>query len=177
MLEPVNWSEDGRPLQAGSRVRYSDRPGAVFSVRMRQLEAVHRWLAGFFQATSIMLQLPGGADYAYVQDEDGDVGAVDEAAWDLIRQADHDTLLSILAECFERLRADDGPLLLRQVPGGTDFERCVLPVEFRLTLAAQDRNGLLSVVAECLDRLLVIPVLPEEEKSLYDNPEPPRRRP
>ena len=46
---------------------------------------------------------------------------------------------------------------------------------FRLMLAERDDNGLLNVVAECLDRLLVIPNLGEEERSLYDCPAVPRR--
>jgi hypothetical protein len=174
MLETVNWWEGGRRFHVDSRIRYSDRLACVFTARMRQLEAIHHWLAGYFQAAAIMLQLPGGADYECVEDDDENEGQVDEAAWTLIWQADRDMLLSILAECFERLGADE--TLMRQVPGGTDFQRCVLPVEFRLTLAEQDRNGVLNVVAECLDRLLVIPELDEEERSFYDNPEPPRRR-
>ena len=167
MLEPVNWSEGGRRFQAGSRLRYSDRPGDMFTARMGQLEAIHRWLGGLFQASAIMLQLPGGADYEYVEDED-------EAVWGLIRHADRDTLLSILADCFERLEAAEG--LMGQAAGGMDYERCELPVDFRLTVAEQDRNGVLNVVAECLDRLLVIHKLDEEQRILYDCPGPPRRR-
>ncbi len=174
MLEPVNWWEGGRRFHADSRIRHTDRLCGVFAVRMRQLEAVHRWLAGFLQAAAIMLQLPGGADYECDEDEDECEDKLDEAARDLIWQADQDTLLSILAECFERLGAAE--TLMRQVPGGLDYERCKLPVEFRLTLAGQDRNGVLNVVAECLDQLLVIPELDEEGKGFYDCPEPPRRR-
>ena len=174
MLEPVNWSEGEEHFQVGSRVRYSDRLAGVFGARMRQLETTHRWLAGFFQAAAIIIQLPGGADYRCDQDGDDDPGnGAEDPAWELIWKADRDTLLSILAECFGRLEAEE---VMGQVPGGMDYRQRELPVSFRLMLAERDGNGVLGVVAECLDRLLVIPQLPEEERRLYDCPEPPRRR-
>ena len=173
MLDPVNWWEGEEHFQVGSRVRYSDRLAGAFTARMRQLETTHRWLAGFFQAAAIIIQLPGGADYRCDQDRDDDPGdQADDPAFDLIWKADHDTLLSILAECFGRLGAEE---VMGQVPGGMDYRQRELPVPFRLMLAERDGNGLLNVVAECLDRLLVIPALPEEERSLYDCAEAPRR--
>lgn len=47
-----------------------------------------------------------------------------------------------------------------------------VPVELRLMLAKRDRNAVLNVVALCLDRLRVIPVLCEEDRSLYGGIKP-----
>ncbi|MCG8405531.1 MAG: hypothetical protein MI923_10075 [Phycisphaerales bacterium] len=173
MLGPVNWREDGRHFQVGLRLRYSDRLAGVFAVRMRQLETVHHWLAAFFQATAVMLQIPGGADYQFTGEEDEN-DPLDEAASEFIWNADRDTLLSILAVCFERLGADEE--LLAQVPGGGNYETTELPTDFQLRLAGLDDNGLLNVAAEVLDRLIVIPALDEKERSVYENPEPAARR-
>ena len=171
MLEPLNWTEGGEHFQIGRRLRYTDRPAGVFAARMRQLEAVHRWLAGYFQAASILLQLPGGADYVCVEPEDDDEH---DLGWDLIDWSDLDGLLSVLAACFERLEAEAD--LIRQLPGGKDFRPRALPMDLRLWLAEQDDNGVLNLVAECLDRLLVIPRLGEQERRLYECHGEPRRR-
>ncbi len=168
MLDPVNWYEGDEHCQVGDRVRYSDRLPAAFSARMHQLEAIQRWLAGYFQAAAIMLQLPGGADYQRVEDDE------DDAILSVICKADRDTVLSILAACFERLGADEA--LIHQAPGGRDYARRRLPVAFQLALAEQDDNGLLNVAAECLDRLLVIPHLPEEARRHEPLRDPPRWR-
>ncbi len=171
MLDPLNWTEGGEHFQIGRRLRYTDRPAGVFAARMRQLEAVQRWLAGYFQAAAILLQLPGGADYVCVEPEGDDEH---DPGWDPIDWADLDALLSVLAACFERLEAEAG--LIRQLPGGADFRPRALPMDLRLWLAEQDDNGVLNLVAECLDRLLVIPRLGEEERRLYECPGEPRRR-
>ncbi len=60
MLEPVNWKEGERSLQFGQFVHFCDGLPGVFRARMKQLEAIHRWLGSYFEAVSIMLQIPGG---------------------------------------------------------------------------------------------------------------------
>ena len=74
-------------------------------------------------------------------------------------------LFSILAEALERL---DASSLIDQVRGADAYHPRKLPVELRLMLAERDRNGVMNIVAECLDRLMVIPELGEEERSLYE---------
>ena len=169
MLQTLDWYERGERIQVGERVRYCDRLPGVFAARMRQLETIHHWLADFFQAVAIMLQIPGGVDFQY-DEEENEIG---DAARDLISKADRHLLLNILAECFERLSAPEG--LIHQVPGGRRYKRRDLPTDFRLTLAGQDTNGLLNIVAECLDRLLVIPHLKAATRRRCGIPEPSSR--
>lgn len=151
MLEPIITREGDQVTQLSDEVRFTDRLTDVFRCRMDQLEAVHRWLAGYFQAVGILLQIPGAADYRYHE------YASDDDLWDLIWNPDTKSTLNILAATLERL---DAGKLLRQVPGGEGLKRRPLPVEARVRLAERDRLGLLNVVADCLDRLLVVPNIP-----------------
>lgn len=138
-------------------VRFSDRLPDVFRRRMEQLGGIHRWLAGYFQAVGILLQIPGGAEYSYIKDES------DDDLWHLIWNPDTISTLNVLAAALQRLDAGE---LLGQVPGGDCFKPRTLPVEARVRLAERDRMGLLNVVADCLDRLLVVPNI-EGEPELY----------
>ena len=156
LLRPYCLEEDDGFCWAGRRLRECDRLPRVFTARMRQLETIHHWFADFFQAIAIMLQIPGGADF---EDNKNEIG---ETALELIAKADRHLLLSILAECFERLDAPDG--LIHQVPGGRHYKRRRLPTDFRVRLAGQDANGLLNVVAECLDVLMINPHLEAEAR-------------
>ncbi|MGD8454052.1 MAG: hypothetical protein PVJ57_19740 [Phycisphaerae bacterium] len=167
MLQPIITHEDDRTAYIGDQVRFTDRLTDVFRCRMQQLEDIHRWLAGYFQAVGILLQIPGAADYHH-QDY-----ASDDDLWDLIWNPDPDSTLNVLAATLERLDADE---LLAQVPGGDGFKRRPLPVEARVHLAERDRLGLLNVVADCLDRLLVAPHIPGEAEArgltTEDDPQP-----
>lgn len=158
MLKPVNWEEGERLLQVGRLVHYSDRLPGVFRARMKQLEAIHRWLGAYFGAVGIMLQIPGAAEYEWLSEDGDDAG-------DFVWTADRDMLLSILAEVLDRL---DAGALIHQVPGAETYKARKLPVELRLTLAERDDNSLMNIVAKCLDRLMVIPELGEEERRLYE---------
>ncbi len=156
MLEPIIWHEGGEVRQVGRLVQFSDRLPTVFRQRMEQLEAVHRWLAGYFHAVAILLQIPGAAEYRCTEEERTDF-------WDFIWTHDTDLTLTMLAAALDHLGTKN---LIHQVPGGDDYRPGKLPHEVLRRLAALDRNGLLNVVAECLDRLLVVPQL-EDEAELY----------
>ena len=108
-------------------------------------------LGVFFRAVGIMLQVPGAARYAWVDD--------DNETWDLIKETDDNALINVLAECFDRL---GGKQLIEQVPGG-DYNEEELPEEWTdlLNKQAGVKNGLLNVVAECLDALVVRPGMVE----------------
>ena len=162
MLKPLIRQEGEESLEFASLVQYCDRLPEVFRVRMEQLEEIHRWLGSFFEATAIMLQIPGAAEYAWL-------GDVEDNATDFIWDADRDMLLSILAETFEHL--DAGPLI-DQVPGADAYRPCKPPVKLQRVLGERDRNGVMNIAAECLDRLMVIPDLPEEERSLHETVKP-----
>ncbi len=153
------------------QVRYTDGLPDVFGKRMEQLGKIQRWLGGYFRAVGIMLQIPGGAEYRYIEDER------DDELWDLIWHADAASTLNVLAAALERLDAGE---LLGQVPGGDRFKRRTLPVEARVHLAERDRMSLLRVAATCLDRLLVVQHIEGELESYGlvppDEPPPKRRR-
>ena len=136
-------------------------PG-VFRGRSKQLEEIHQWLGAYFQATAIMLQLPGGPAYQWLAEDPDD-------AEDFVWVADRDMLFCILAYALEHL---DAQAVMDQIPGADSYKPRRVPIEFQLKLARRDRNGVLNLVATCLDRLMVIPALPAEERCLYDVPEP-----
>lgn len=153
------------------QVRYTDRLPDVFRKRMEQLGKIQRWMGGYFRAVGIMLQIPGGAEYRYIEDES------DDELWDLIWDPDAASTLNVLAAALARLDAEE---LLAQVPGGDGFKRRTLPVEARVHLAERDRMALLRVAATCLDRLLVVPNIDGEPELCglvpVDEPQPKRRR-
>ena len=171
MLKPIISREGDQVTQLSDQVRFTDRLTDVFRYRMDQLEAVHRWLAGYFEAVGILLQIPGAADYRHQE------YASDDDLWDLIWNPDAKSTLNVLAATLERLDAGE---LLRQVPGGEGLKRRPLPVEARVRLAERDRLGLLNVVADCLDRLLVVPNIPGQAETYglipEDGPKPRARR-
>ncbi len=151
MLAPLVAGEGCEHLHLSDLVRWTDHLPEVFSLRLRQLDELHRWLAGYFQVVAIMLQIPGAADYKCVEYES------DEHLYHLIWNPDTASTLDVLAAALELL--DSSPLLA-QVPGGAELRPSALPIPAQLCLAGRDRNGLLSVVADCLDRLLVAPNIP-----------------
>lgn len=163
MLEPIVWRDDGEIRQLGLEVRLSDGLPSVFRRRMKQLEAVQRWLAGYFNAVAILLQIPGAAEYRFDEDERADFG---EFIW----TRDPRRPLTLLSAALGNLEAKH---LMSQAPGGANFRPCKLPHEVHLRLAVLDRNGLLNVAADCLDRLLVVPEV--EDLSELHGIEPPRR--
>ncbi len=164
MLEPIIWREDNGVRQVDRLVRFSDRLPSVFRRRMEQLETVHRWLAGYFEAVAILLQIPGAAEYRWTEDQRTDF-------WDLIWSNDTHLTRTLLAAALGNLNARE---LMREVPGGKRYRSRRLPHEVHLRLAVLDRNELLNVVAECLDRLLVVPEL-DDEAELHGIDAPPRR--
>ncbi len=154
------WRSDDGIIRGGDLVHTLSSLPEVFRDRMKQLEEVNRWLGAYFQVVAILLQIPGGAEYDWVEEN-----PAEEYAWD----ADRDMLFSILAEALERL---DAASVMDQVPGADAYKPRKLPVELRLMLAERERDAVLNVVALCLDRLMVIPALADEDRSLYGDIEP-----
>ncbi len=99
----------------------------------------------YFQALTIMLQVPGSARYEYVKAPD---------ALEHLTGFERGTVLDLLAAALDRLDAVE---LIEQVRGREPHERRALPDKLAERLAARDQNGLLNVVAECLDELIVRP--------------------
>ncbi len=156
MLRPLISQKGEEISRISDEVRFTDRLTDVFRCRMEQLGAIHRWLSGYFRAVGILLQIPGAAEYRWIEDES------DNDLWDLIWNPDTTSTLNVLAATLERLDAGE---LLGQVPGGDGFKPRALPVEARVRLAERDRVGLLNVVAACLDRLLVVPNIEGQPES------------
>ena len=129
----------------------------AFRGRCKQLQEIQQWLGAYFQAVAIMLQLPGGVSYEWLHEDADDA---EEFIW----AADRDMLFSILAYAVEHL---DAKAVLDQVQGGDSYKPREVPVDFQLNLVQRDGNGVLNLVAICLDRLMVIPELPAEERELH----------
>ncbi len=165
MLKRADIAVDERIRGAGDLVHYGLQSPGAFRKRMDQLQAIHRWLSAYFEATAIMLQIPGASEYEYLEGEDPDNAT--EHIWN----ADRDMLFSILAEALERLEVSS---LIEQVPGAENYRTRKLPVELRLILAERDRNGVMNIAAECLDWLMVIPEI-EEDWNIFGEPPQTRR--
>jgi hypothetical protein len=151
LLNPIVSNEDEPLWNVNEIIRWTDHLPAVFALRMKQLETIHHWLTAYFQAAGFMLQIPGGAEYRYVEHDS------DAELWDFVWNEDTAVTLNLLTAALQRL---DAAHLLRQIPGGEDFTHLPLPVNIQVALAERDRNGLLNVVADGLDRLLVGPNIP-----------------
>src|SRR5262245_5812517 len=63
MLEALGWKEFGREGKVHPRVRQTDDLPNALRRRMEQMEQIQRGLIGYCHAVSILLQVPGAADY------------------------------------------------------------------------------------------------------------------
>ena len=157
--EAEKWICDGRrsrPLV--KRLCGSERLPMVFQFWMAELSRELLRLGVYFRAVGIMLQIPGGADYEWVADEQVEGDEYDEnktGLWDLIDGSSRDTVFNVLAECLHRLRSPDVMAWLPEA----EFVSEELSPEWKELLDKREpvQNGLLSVVGECLDALLIRP--------------------
>lgn len=164
MVNPADWDVDERFRRVGDLVHGGFKAPGVFRKRMGQLQSIHQWLSGYFEATGIMLQIPGASEYKFLNEDP-------DNATDYVWHADRDMLFSILAETLERLEVSS---LIEQVPGAQTYKPRKLPVELRLMLAERDRNGVMNIAAECLDWLMVIPEV-KDDWNIFGKPRPTRR--
>ena len=118
-------------------------------------------LGVYFHAVGIFLQIPGAAEFEWVEDEHFE----EEQGLDrgkMIAWGRRKTLLTVLAECLERLDAES---LMEQLPElrvrDALSEEWMTLIERR----AKIENGLLSLVAECLDAVMVRPGMHEVAKA------------
>lgn len=155
MLEDIFRDEHGRATALHRNIAFTDHLPQVFRARMRQLEAVHRWLAGYFQAASILLQIPGGARYEWIDPGGLEIDSVCLAN----SEAEAAGLLVYL------LKQLDSSHLLSQVPMIAKIRRQAPPAELVQRLRNANRDLCLVIVAMCLDRLLVQPHLDQGEKA------------
>ena len=119
-------------------------------------------LGVYFRALTIMLQIPGAADYRYLchedMEKDSPPSADDPYGW--IHGADRRTVFSVLAECLCELDAED---ILKQIPEAKHTRLKKLSAKWQKYLNRESTYecGLLNVVAECLDELIIKPGLEE----------------
>ena len=135
---------EGMMSVGGSVRRTAPLPRVLDLWRVQSLQE-HACNNVYFQALTVMLQLPGSARYEYVQAPD---------ALEDLSGVERGTVLDLLAAALARLDAAE---LIEQVRGSELHEGQALPDQFAEQLAARDHNGLLNVVAECLDALIVRP--------------------
>ncbi len=166
MLEPVHHQEGDKEYQVCNLVHFSDKLPIVFRARMKQLEEISHWLGGYFDAVAILLQIPGAADYEWV---DADEDELIEFLW----SANHGALFSVLVEALKHLGCEK---LIDQVPGADSYTTRKMPVKLQINLAKRNRNEMLNVVTLCLDRIMVIPALSEWERDLHGELKSDRKR-
>ena len=162
MLESHAFESDGRENRLFTRLRETEDLPTVLQFWMAHVARDLLRLGVFFRAAALMCQIPGGARYRYVphDDVDDDLPNDDEDPRHWVGRADRDTAFSVLAECLRRLGAAG---VMKQVPGGEDYEQVELSAEWNeyLDRRAERKHGLLNVVAECLDELIVRPEMDE----------------
>jgi hypothetical protein len=132
-------------MNVGGSVRRTAPLARVLDLWRVQSFQEHACNNVYFQALTIMLQLPDSARYEYVKAPD---------ALEDLTGFERGTVLDLLAATLDRL---DAPELFEQVRGREPQRRRALPDRLAEQLADRDRNGLLNVVAECLDELIVRP--------------------
>ncbi len=175
MLPPIDRRVNDQEIYVCAQVRLSHPLAAVFGILMSELEREHRRLAVYFDAVTIMLKLPGSAEYEHEELLDG--------LEDRIASCDQNTLFNMLNRSVGYLLAEDRSIqihelqgrderlrraIIEQVPGGADFKLEPLPAALSGRIDQLSRNGLLNVVAECLDRLMIAPSLPDEDEDEDD---------
>ena len=162
MLDETMQIRDGdKLLPLVMNLSGSEPPPMVFQFWMAELARDMLRLGIYFRTVGIMLQIPGGAEYEWVGDDEDDEN--DAATWELVRATDQNALLNVLAECLDRLGVKG---LMEQVPA-PDYEPEALSDEWEALLdkRAKVKNGLLTVVAECLDTLAVRPGMAEIDQA------------
>lgn len=168
MLESPTFKIDGKLVAFFTDVRSVENLPATLQFWMAYLARDLLRLGVFFRAAALMQQLPGGARYRSVVYDDLDDNAPNEdedpRRW--VRHADRCTTFNVLGECLRRLGAAG---VMKQIPGGKDYEREELSAEWKeyLDRQAKIKCGLLNVIAECLDELIVRPGMAEIDAEPY----------
>jgi hypothetical protein len=168
VLESHPFKSDGREANFWTDVRTTEDLPKVLEFWMAQFARDLLRLGVYFRAAALMCQIPGGARYRCVHydDIDDELPNDDEDPRYWVGRADDPTVLNVLGECLRRLGATP---VMRQVPGGKDYERRELSAKWKkyLDRHAKIKHGLLNVVAECLDRLIVRPGMEEIDTEPY----------
>ena len=118
-------------------------------------------LGVYFHAVGFFLQIPGATEFEWLDDDHFEEEQGLNRGMMLTRSR-RDTLLTVLADCLERLDAES---LLEQLP--EPMLRDALPEEWTRLIErrAKIENGLLTLVAECLDAAIVEPGMDEIAKA------------
>ncbi len=169
MLERTTIKIDGKQYRFGTDLRNCKDLPLTLQFWMAYMARDMLQLGVFFRAAGIMLQLPGAAQYEFV---DYDVLSDDPGS--RMSPADKSTVFNILAECLRRLGGAGAEALIEQVPGAADYQRVELSDEWKKYLDRQAtiEHGLLNVVAACLDRLLVRPGMFQIDRAPVKRKEP-----
>ena len=162
VLESHAFQSDGQQCHFYTDVRDTEDLPTVLQFWMAHAARDLLRLGVYFRAAALMCQIPGGARYRHVphDDVDDDLPDHDEDPWRWVRGADPGTVFNVLAECLRRRGAAG---VMKQVPGGQEYERIELSAEWKdyLDRRAKTKHGLLNVIAECLDELIVRPGMAE----------------
>lgn len=148
-----------------ANIRFIEDIPATLQAWMAHLAREMLRLGVFFQAATIMAQVPGAHDYQYIlyDNDDDDVPDCEYNPLDRLSGADPDLIYTILVECLKRLKAEH---LIETLP--ITGHRCIrLSAEWVTFLDAQERHwhAYENVVAECLNMLIVKPGMDEINKQ------------
>ncbi len=168
MLESPTFKIDGKLVAFFTNVRSTEDLPEALQFWMAHMAREMLLLGAYFRAAVLMYQLPGAARYRYVMydDNDDDQPNADEDPRCWVGRVNRNAVFNVLAECLQRLGAAG---VMKQVPGGKDYEQIELSAEWKdyLNRQAKIKHGLLSVIAECLDALIVRPGMAEIDVEPY----------
>lgn len=156
MLEAGTFKIDGKLVSFPNGVRGNEDLPFAMQFWMAYVARDLLQLGIFFRAATIMLQVPDGAQCRFVLDAETE----ENHALEWVCGADRNTLFNVLADCLRRLGAST---LMKQVPGGKDYERAALSDGWKEFLDGQSKikHGLQNVIGEILDELIVRPGMEE----------------
>ncbi|MCG8405566.1 MAG: hypothetical protein MI923_10255 [Phycisphaerales bacterium] len=144
-----------------ANIRFIENIPATMQAWMAHLAREMLRLGVFFQAATVMAQVPGAHDYKYIMynDDDDDVPDAVYGTLDRLSRQSPDLIYTILVECLKRLEAEH---VVKTLP--IVGRRCIrLSAEWVTFLDAQEVHwhAYENVVAECLSMLIVKPGMEE----------------
>ena len=139
-------------------VRASFPLTSIFKFWMAEVARDMLRLGVYFDALTVMMQVPGAAGYGWYSDNENKID-------DLIRESDRETVMDGLAACLDKVGAIH---LMKQIPGWFADGRDQPPEPWRQLIQelAEEKHGLLNLIATCLDDLLVDPGMAEIDRAV-----------
>ena len=144
-----------------ANIRFIEDIPATLQAWMAHLAREMLRLGVFFQAATVMAQVPGAGKYEFLlyDDDERSVPDLEYDPADRMADLDRDTVYTILAECLKRLEAEH---LLEKIPvTARRLDRLSAEWEEFIDIQENFEHAYQNVIAECLNTLVIIPGMEE----------------